>query len=66
MLIDYLFCLFQEMIILIVEVKVKVNDFNVLNDGKIFFDLSVKNDEEAYEKIIDMSNNSTITIVTIV
>ena len=36
--------------------KVKVNDFNVLIDGKSFFDLSVKNDEEAYEKIIDMSN----------
>ena len=38
--------------------KVKVNDFSVLIDGKSFFDLSVKNDEEAYEKIIDMSNNS--------
>ena len=38
--------------------KVKVNDFNVLNDGKIFFDLPVKNEEEAYEKIIDMSSNS--------
>ena len=38
--------------------KVKVNDFNVLIDGKSFFDLSVKNDEEAYEKIVDMSNNS--------
>ena len=37
--------------------KVKVNDFNVLIDGKSFFDLSVKNDEEAYEKIIDMINN---------
>ena len=41
--------------------KVKVNDFNVLNDGKSFFDLSVKNDEEAYEKIIDLSNNSDYT-----
>ena len=41
--------------------KVKVNDFNVLIDGKSFFDLSVKNDEEAYEKIIDMSNNSDCT-----
>ena len=38
--------------------KVKVNDFSVLIDGKSFFDLSVKNDEEAYEKIIDMSNNN--------
>ena len=38
--------------------KVKVNDFNVLIDRKSFFDLSVKNDEEAYEKIIDMSKNN--------
>ena len=60
-----MFCLFQEIIIRIVDilfqVKVKVNDFNVLIDGKSFFDLSVKNDEEAYEKIIDMSNNSDYT-----
>ena len=41
--------------------KVKVNDFNFLIDGKSFFDLSVKNDEEAYEKIIDMSNNNDYT-----
>ena len=27
-------------------------------DGKSFFDLSVKNEEEAYEKIIEMSNNN--------
>ena len=42
--------------------KVEVNEFNVLIDGKSFFDLSVKNDdEEAYEKIIDMSNNNDHT-----
>ena len=41
--------------------KVKVNDFSVLIDGESFFDLPVKNDEEAYEKIIDMSNNSDYT-----
>ena len=41
--------------------KVKVNDFKVLIDGKSFFDLPVKNDEEASEKIIDMSNNSDYT-----
>ena len=41
--------------------KFKVNVFNVLIDGKSFFDLSIKNDEEAYEKIIDMSNNSDYT-----
>ena len=41
--------------------KVKVNDLNVIIDGKSFFDLSVKNDQEAYEKITDMSNNSDYT-----
>ena len=41
--------------------KVIANDLNVLIDGKSFFDLLVKNDEEAYEKIIDMSNNSGYT-----
>ena len=41
--------------------KVKVNDFNVLIDGKSFFDLPVKNEEEAYEKIIEMSNNNDYT-----
>ena len=30
--------------------KVKINDFNVLIDGKSFFDLPVKNEEETYEK----------------
>ena len=41
--------------------KVKVNDFHVLIDGKSLFDLPVKNDKDAYEKIIDMSNNSDYT-----
>ena len=35
--------------------------FNVLIDGKSFFDLPVKNEEETYEKIIDMSNNNDYT-----
>ena len=39
--------------------KVKVNDFNVLIDGKSFFDLSVKNDEA--EKIVGMNNNNDYT-----
>ena len=30
--------------------KVEINDFNVLIDGKSFFDLPVKNEEEAYKK----------------
>ena len=41
--------------------KVKIKDFNVLNDGKSFFDLPVKNEEETYEKIIEMSNNNDYT-----
>ena len=36
----------------------EIKDFNVLIDGKTFFDLPVKNEEENYEKIIDMSNNN--------
>ena len=36
----------------------KIKYFNVLIDGKSFFDLPVKNEEEAYGKIIDMSNNN--------
>ena len=40
---------------------VKIKDFNVLFDGKSFFDLSVKNEEEAYEKIIEMSKNNDCT-----
>ena len=38
--------------------NLEINYFNVLIDGKRFFDLSVKNEEEAYKKIMDMSNNN--------
>ena len=31
--------------------NVRIKDFNVLIDGKIFFDLPVKNEEESYEKM---------------
>ena len=41
--------------------KVKITDFNVFIDEKSFFHLPVKNEEEAYEKIIDMSNNNHYT-----
>ena len=43
------------------EPKVRIRDFNILNDVKSFFDLPVKIAEEAYEKIIDMSNNNDYT-----
>ena len=45
--------------------NVEMKDFNVLIDGKSFFDLSVKNEEEAYEKIIDMGNNNNYTTGTL-
>ena len=38
-----------------------MKDFNVLIAGKISFDLSLKNEEEAYEKIISMSNSNGCT-----
>ena len=37
--------------------NVEIKDFNVLIDGKSFFDLPVKT-EEGYKKIVDMSNNN--------
>ena len=39
----------------------EIKDFNVLIDGKSFFDLPLKNEEEIYEKIIEMSNNNDYT-----
>ena len=41
--------------------SIEIKDFNVLIDGKGFFDLPVKNEEEAYEKIIEMSRNNDYT-----
>ena len=41
--------------------NVEIKDFNVFNDGKIFFDLPVKNKEEAYKNFIKMSNNNDYT-----
>ena len=69
MLIDYLFCIFQETKTLIKRdsfsdsyvPNIKIKDFNVLIDGKSFFNLPVKNEEETYEKIIEMSNNNDYT-----
>ena len=43
--------------------KVQIKDFNVLIGGRSFFDLPVKNEEEPYEKIIDMSNNNTRLVI---
>ena len=38
--------------------KVEVKDFNVLIDGKQFFEIPVKNKEEIYEAINEMSKNN--------
>ena len=41
--------------------KVQIRDFNVLIDGKHFFDVPVKSKEEAYQKIIEISKNNDCT-----
>ena len=38
--------------------NINIKDFNVLIDGKSFFDLPLKNEEEAYEKIIEINRNN--------
>ena len=38
--------------------NVEIKDFNVLINGKSFFDLPVRNEEEASEKIIEMTNKN--------
>ena len=40
---------------------VEIKDFNALIDNKPFFDQPVKNKQEAYEKIIEMSRNDDYT-----
>ena len=41
--------------------KVEMKGFNVLIDGKPFFEIPVRNKEEAYEAIIEMSKNNDYT-----
>ena len=41
--------------------KVMVKDFNVIFDKLAFFNLPIKTEEEAYEKIIDLSRNNEYT-----
>ena len=41
--------------------KVEIKNFNVLIDGKSFFDVPVKNKEEAYKKIMSISENNDYT-----
>ena len=39
----------------------EIKDSNVLIDGKTYFDLPVKNEEETCDKIIEMSRNNDYT-----
>ena len=41
--------------------KVEITDFNVLIDGKPYFDIPIKNNEEPYEQIIKMNKNNDFT-----
>ena len=41
--------------------RVMIKDFNVIIDKLAFFDLPIKNEEEVYEKIIDISKNDEYT-----
>ena len=41
--------------------KVEIKDFNVLTDRKPFFEIPVKNKEEAHEAIVEMSKNNDYT-----
>ena len=41
--------------------RVMVKDFNFIIDKLAFFDLPIKNEEEAYEEIIDISRNDEYT-----
>ena len=41
--------------------RVMVKDFNVIIDNLAFFDLPIKTEEEAYEKVIDISRNNEYT-----
>ena len=41
--------------------SVEIKDFNVLSNNKSFFDPSVKNKQEAYEKLLEMWRNDDYT-----
>ena len=41
--------------------NVQIKDFNVLIDGKSFFDMAIKNEEETYKQIIEMGRNNDYT-----
>ena len=64
MLKDYLSCLLKKLKKIMSHyylLNVQIKYFNVLINGKRFFDLPVKNEEKAYKKIIDICNNNDYT-----
>ena len=42
--------------------KVELKNYSVIVDGKPFFELPVRNMEEAYQKVIDMGYNDDYTV----
>ena len=44
-----------------IYLRAMVKDFNVIIDKLAFFDLPIKSEEEAYEKIIDITRNNEYT-----
>ena len=41
--------------------RLMIKDYNIIIDKLVFFDLPIKTEEEAYEKIIDISRNNEYT-----
>ena len=41
--------------------SIEIKDFHMLIDRKSFFDIAIKNKEETYEKIIEISSNNSHT-----
>ena len=41
--------------------NIQIKDFNVLIDGKSFFEMQIKNGEETYEQIIEMKRSNDYT-----
>ena len=58
---SYLLKLKQIELLLYYVPKFEIKDFNVIVDGKPFFEIPIKNKEEAHEQIIEMSRNNDYT-----
>ena len=43
--------------------RVMIKDYNVIIDKLAFFDLPIKTEEEAYEKVIDISRSNEYKVV---